>query len=45
MSIRMARYLGYLVQSLILGGLIALAVVQLIAMAGGGGNLFRYQGF
>ena len=44
MSPRQARLLGRIVQGLVLGLLLFLAVTQLIAMAGGTG-VFRYEGF
>jgi hypothetical protein len=41
---KLARWLGYTLQALVLGILLALACVELIAKVGGAA-LFRYQGF
>ena len=44
MSPALARLLGKLVQGLVLGVALFLAIAQLIALAGGTG-VFRYEGF
>jgi hypothetical protein len=43
-ALRVARWCGISAQALVLGTLLAFAVVRLIAMAGGA-VVFRYQGF
>ncbi len=42
--INLARIMGILLQGLVLGVLLALALIQLVTLASGG-RVFRYEGF
>lgn len=41
---KFARYLGWIVQALVLGVLLFIAIANLISV-GSGASIFRYQGF
>ena len=41
---RWARWAGYALQALVLGGLLSIAILELL-VAAGGATIFRYQGF
>jgi hypothetical protein len=43
-TLKVVRIGGYLLQSLVLGTLLAMAIVKMAAMAGGA-TVFRYEGF